>query len=244
MNSNDRMIRKRYAHDSLWLFCGSLVALGTGCASDIDDRRSGDDGVGRSTAAVTIHASWTDWISEEDGQGLRDGAHCSGGQVAIGFDCDGPFCDNVRLYCDDFEGPIGDEQPWSRWFEDGGIRDQSCPDGSWLTGVRCRGGNCDDISIRCRASSVAWADCAWTNNWHSEEDPPFITESSRYLVGIRCNGRHCDNKQYRYCSARPAPANSCADRCGSFSSTASCQCDSACSRYRDCCVDKVRLCGG
>jgi hypothetical protein len=41
----------------------------------------------------------------------------------------------------------------------------------------------------------------------------------------------------------PPPEESCEGRCGSFDSSKPCQCDSACTSFGDCCVDKVELCG-
>ncbi len=38
-------------------------------------------------------------------------------------------------------------------------------------------------------------------------------------------------------------ANSCAGRCGEYSGGASCQCDSACESFDDCCTDFQKLCG-
>jgi len=41
-----------------------------------------------------------------------------------------------------------------------------------------------------------------------------------------------------------APAGSCAGKCGKYDSKASCQCDSGCKSYGDCCADLDKVCGG
>ncbi|MEK6942802.1 MAG: hypothetical protein AABX00_01940 [Nanoarchaeota archaeon] len=40
-----------------------------------------------------------------------------------------------------------------------------------------------------------------------------------------------------------ASQSSCAGRCGNYDSAKSCQCDSACANYGDCCSDKKTVCG-
>ncbi len=132
---------------------------------------------------------------------------CPKGQAAVGAHCDGAFCDNYQLICKPLESgkPDWDQLTiWTNWFEHDGKTSASCPDSTFVDGVECRGGNCDDIRLRCRQFYRTPKDCLEFSNqstWHSEETSPWRVSGERYMVGALCNGRHCDNKKYRQCEA-------------------------------------------
>ncbi len=208
---------------------------------------------------------WTKWVSEEGG---GPPAICSGGEAARGFDCRGGYCDDVRLYCDSL--PFGISVPsytFTPFFseEDSGIAsvtsvgwyryDNSFSEVCYrsnaagiLTGIRCSGDNCDNISLECAipqtnfegvAEPVDYASCYWTDEY-SEEDPPFYASYGDFITGVECNGSRCDNKRYYVCTALPA-ANSCEGSCGG-QARGGCFCDAQCSNFGDCCSDEASVC--
>ena len=233
-----------------WLAVLVCELAGYGCAGwgpedDARDARGAD--VEGATQAITQHATWTGPMSEEFGGPLS----CPAGQVVVGVQCNGSFCDQISLRCDNFGAslnPSGNPH-WTEWVETGGdifgnntLRDAVCAPGEWMTGLDCRGDWCDDVRVACRPSNSRAVDCTWTG-LYSEEQPPYYAPDSRFLAGVHCEGTHCDNKRYYVCAARPAPEYSCQNRCGTSATSAACWCDEACTRYGDCCADKGDYCG-
>lgn len=74
-------------------------------------------------------------------------------------------------------------------------------DGWYVTGVEGRGGNCDDIRLRCTDFARKRKDCLYNRYAHSEENSPRTTMvSNRFIDWAQCGGRHCDDKHYRQCT--------------------------------------------
>lgn len=210
--------------------------------------------------------SWTGWVSEENGS---PPALCaSGTEAARGLDCYGGYCDDVRLYCESLPyGITVDSYDFTDFFseEDDGIGRVTSEgwyryDNSFshvckyagsagiVTGIRCSGGNCDNIALECATprthfegvtEPVDFTDCYWTAEY-SEEQAAFIAPYGQFITGVECNDSNCDNKSYYVCTAQAA-ANSCEDSCGG-PARGGCFCDEHCTELEDCCSDFDSVC--
>jgi hypothetical protein len=219
----------------------AATTMGVACGGAGETEMGREELVGESQEAATSAAVWTRYISEEDGQGDANGALCPSGMAAIGFECNGDYCDNVRVRCDTFVGMLGGFR-WTQWVEHNGSAAALCGTNEWMTGVQCWGDWCDNVRIKCQASSNAAVGCAWTPDWYSEDSGAFTTAPGQYIRGVQCSGAHCDNKRYYVCGSRPSSANSCQGRCGTSATGGNCWCDPSCPLYGDCCTDYERIC--
>lgn len=99
------------------------------------------------TSPVGGNEAWTDWFSEEDGGHVG----CDGSRVVSQIRCEGDNCDNMQLRCSNlrngFRTTYNDFEYVDYFSEEEGER--ICPSGYYLNGIRCRGSDCDDISLRC-----------------------------------------------------------------------------------------------
>jgi hypothetical protein len=219
------------------------------------------------TAPIARADSWTRYISEEGGQQ----AVCPVLQGARGFGCSGRFCDNVALLCTASAYNMWlSGSYWSPYFseeDDGsgtasetgfyGVRDQSFEHvcfsegaGGVLTGLRCHGDFCDNLSIQCTQlwhaneahapAPASLIDCSWQPAF-SEEQGAQEHPGNRVVSGVRCSGSYCDNISLYVCTALD-PKLSCQDHCGRFNATGRCWCDSECAQYGDCCRDHFDWC--
>lgn len=189
-------LRNMFACAGLALF--GTVAI-TGCAEDMDEIDP-DLEEGIEAAPPSNPLVWTGWVSEEDGR-----LSCPSGRWARGFECDGSYCDEVRMDCTTLPtGQTLGSSSWSTWFSEEGANERLCPDGEWLTGVECKDSYCDKMSIRCtevRKSSgapVQHGPC-YTSGSYSEEDGPFLAIPGYVLVGIECLGSFCDDLRFTSC---------------------------------------------
>jgi len=140
--------------------------------------------------------SWLPWHSEE----TPGASYCGANQVVTGFDCNGSYCDDVRLECHGYGTTVTNSGSWSGWFEHNGKTHHVCPAGTKITGIDCWGDNCDNINIRCTsAPGLDTARCAWSG-WYSEENTsPFYADPGDAIQGIWCSGTRCDNKSFYVC---------------------------------------------
>lgn len=141
--------------------------------------------------------AWTGYTSEE-----YPPLACPDGSAVSGVDCSGGYCDNISLNCN-ATGRTADQHTWLPYFseEGSGAADQAqCLGGdTWMTGLACSGGYCDNISLRCsRLVGSSTGECEWLG-WYSEEQGPFDLPPGYFLKGIECDGGYCDNKRYLYC---------------------------------------------
>jgi hypothetical protein len=69
-----------------------------------------------------------------------------------------------------------------------------------MTGIACKGSNCDNVSIQCTyMSNVSAKNCIWTG-WMSEEGGGYMYfPMGYYPTGARCRGEYCDELQYWIC---------------------------------------------
>ncbi len=137
-------------------------------------------------------------------------AECPVHQIVTGFACDGSYCDNVSIRCQDRGGSVPFAfSAFSPWFEVGpppGFAGNpktlhKCDPGHKMTGIDCRGSYCDDISIECSPSTgLATNNCRWSPQWFSEEAPSeFLAPAGSSIQGVACWGTHCDNKKFWLC---------------------------------------------
>jgi hypothetical protein len=169
---------------------------------------------------------WTGWTSEEYGP-----RYCNWDEGAAGFACSGRYCDNVSLAC--LRVPWWTSLNysttyWSNYFSEEGndLRLSVCPLGSncddfpagrnfhscfntWnsntgiLTGIRCRGSYCDDISLECTKPTLGKLTNCWWSAWLSEEQGSYYFGANQFVTAVECEGRYCDNKSFRVCSLVP-----------------------------------------
>ncbi|WP_127556915.1 hypothetical protein [Nioella ostreopsis] len=149
-------------------------------------------------------------LSEEDPP-----AACPTGTAVAGFQCSGDFCDNITITCRAIAGRAG-VTDWTEWVEaDGqdtawcsnpglGITSGDGPIGDFvMTGLACRGDNCDDISLQCTRFPVQIDRATCITTRHSDENRGVGLPPGHVIAGIRCSGRHCDNKDITYCGTNP-----------------------------------------
>lgn len=179
-----------------------VVSTVAGCGAAVEDESR--EIVGESELAASVDAYWTHYVSEEQPEGVT----CTSfsftfpfisHKVAIGFECQGGYCDNVRVRCDNFPGTLGNTR-WTHWVEHSG-RVAECGTNEWMTGVRCWGDWCDNVSLRCSVSDKEAGHCTWTA-WISEETPALTVQPGQFLRGVECDGAHCDNKRFLTCTVR------------------------------------------
>ena len=77
-----------------------------------------------------------------------------------------------------------------------------------MTGIRCHGDFCDNISIECanvvkqvgtRTVHADLVGCAWSG-WLSEENGGTADFGFKIISGVECSGSNCDNKRFYVCS--------------------------------------------
>lgn len=148
-------------------------------------------------APAFAQSFWSPYFSEESPGKFV----CLGG--IEGARCHGSYCDNVGIYCK--TGVVGiragsfspfwisEESPNNKFF---------CPSGSVAVGMRCKGSNCDNLSLRCDPVNRDHQDCRWSR-WISEETGSgrhnWSSWPGRHLVGVNCRGSNCDDKRFYHC---------------------------------------------
>lgn len=95
----------------------------------------------------------------------RPPAICNRNRVMVGVDCDGRYCDDMKIQCASLE--FADYAPeiladseiqfaetpeegceWTPYFSEENLG-ESCPAGSFPRGLACEGRFCDDVAIYC-----------------------------------------------------------------------------------------------
>lgn len=157
--------------------------------------------------------------------------------ACIGNDCDTLHCDrdsefedefNINTQCLDTCSPL---------------KYNDCREATTCacdSGVACEGTctcDCDWVDVGGCGGTVGNLECEWN------EVPQTLSCNPS-----GCNsGNKCDARDENECPSppepEPIPLNSCEGRCGNFDPDASCQCDSACTGFGDCCGDKQEVCG-
>lgn len=133
--------------------------------------------------------SITPWFSEE-GEGL---AGCPKDQVVIGIQCQGRYCDRLRLACQKIP-PHASPQHSAPISDEGGILGENK---ALFTSLSCEGRYCD----RMRGQLVPMELEACYNL------PPFtdgrqnhgVCKKGDGIASIRCSGSYCDNLEVSCC---------------------------------------------
>jgi hypothetical protein len=228
------------------MICARYLALGLFVVAALGACLSEEGRDAEVSVAEQGIVTTTQFISEESGQSDDGGAHCPAGKVAMGVECAGGYCDNIRLLCDDFPGTLGALQPWSEWFSEETLGRGCAGLDEWVTAIQCRGGWCDEMRVRCRKATNAGVrtverNACITAGPTSEDLAPLSLEGqNRFIGGMSCQGGYCDNVSASACT----PEVRCDSGLGcGYSAGAACQCDAACTSFGDCCPNKVSECG-
>lgn len=130
---------------------------------------------------------------------------CSEGGATISTATNSPATIASRLTC--AEGATVDPPSWTLFVsEEYSSPQTSCeglsgnrPESQAVDGMGCRGGYCDDVSLRCpsvAAVTLAHNTAYWTAPF-SEENAPMTCASGYYVSAARCTGSSCDNLALR-----------------------------------------------
>jgi len=88
-----------------------------------------------------------------------------------------------------------------------------CGDGRLLSRLQCRGGDCDDMNVWCRALlsnfRVDRASRVWTG-WFSEENGGGQCGNNYWLWGFQCRGGRCDDQRLQCIKVQQFIPNNCA----------------------------------
>ena len=69
-----------------------------------------------------------------------------------------------------------------------------------MTGLACRGGNCDDVSVQCTAFPEFEADDAnCVDIVHTDGDRAVSFPDDTAIRAVACSGRHCDDMTITIC---------------------------------------------
>ncbi|CAM3455460.1 hypothetical protein G4177_24835 [Corallococcus sp. ZKHCc1 1396] len=180
------------------LLVGSTLILG-GCGAETPETSEAEPGVDESmvlgTTKQAVYSGWTAYTS--DG---RAAIVCDGSSLPTRAQCEGRYCDNVRLDCQPTAGVRGASE-WTGYFSDEGYPTAMiCPPGRWMTGFTCLGDYCDRVSIQCtEMSNISRKNCFWSG-WHSDEAGALTFGPNLYPAGASCRGDYCDDLKYYLCS--------------------------------------------
>jgi hypothetical protein len=168
------------------------IPAATGCVASSDDVEI--DEIEMTEADDLAPKAWTGFTSEENPP-----LECSAGTLVRGAECQGSYCDNIRIDCVSAAGTYG-QSSWTSYFSEEGTNSRTCPSGEWVTGIACQGRYCDNIALECtEVIGSSAGSCSWTSAY-SEEDGPYQAGSGRFVRGVRCTGRYCDNLAYYVCT--------------------------------------------
>lgn len=156
---------------------------GTDVCDGVDNDCDGDepDGCTNETA----------WISEES---ASSSVTCDSGLSAYGIECSGDYCDHVRLYCssEGFPTLATSGSSWTAYAsEEGGS--VSCPANAVVTGIRCSGDYCDNISLECTPVSSTGGGATYTGTRVSDETTEETATDGYRLYGMGITGEYADN---------------------------------------------------
>lgn len=144
-----------------------------------------------------VVSSWSPLTSEE-----YPPLTASNGRLISAMYCGGGYCDNVYLGYENVGVSYGSNS-WTSYFSEEGSPNQNyrtCQGNSYMTGISCQGGYCDNISLQCTTitNRSRSTDCYWTA-YFSEEAGYNYLRNGYYAVGVRCRGSYCDDKSIYAC---------------------------------------------
>ena len=84
---------------------------------------------------------------------------------------------------------------WTSWFSEESPSGVTCPSGTVVNQVSCKGGYCDDKALLCTSipSGYQLGVASW-GSWFSEETANGYTcPDTKVVIGWKCRGRNCDD---------------------------------------------------
>lgn len=177
--------------------------------------------------ASPAQAGWTGYVSEEDGPAYCPYNQGTTGFACWGDYCDDValYCSTLPSWSWlDYTTTY-----WSSYFSEEGSSDLGqvvCadgPSGSYcesfklgdnlhycfggrtinkgiVTGIRCDGSNCDNISLECTKPAVGRLTSCFWSDWVSEEEWYVYFASNQFVTAVECSGDYCDDKRFYVCS--------------------------------------------
>ncbi|MFK0570621.1 zinc-dependent metalloprotease family protein [Endozoicomonas sp.] len=83
---------------------------------------------------------------------------------------------------------------YTGWFSEEGSARKMCPDGYFVTEIKCSGRYCDNKNLKCsKIPGMFVGDATQSSGYFSEEGTNYYKHDGKVVVGIRCKGRYCDN---------------------------------------------------
>lgn len=117
-----------------------------------------------------------------------------------GLYCRGSYCDNKILYGTSLPGKLDRYNSyWTSSFSEEGNNSRTCLRGMFVTQMKCSGGYCDNLALRC--SKFATNSGFQIDHNKKKETASFSEEgqgkgscgTGYAVIGISCSGRYCDN---------------------------------------------------
>jgi hypothetical protein len=161
-------------------------------AAAVEDTAVSTDGLEVSPTGWLGIAAWTSFISDE-----TPPTTCRHNALVTGFDCDGAYCDNIRLKCQPQSGHTLTARSWTSYFSEEPTARRTCTTG-FLSGLACNGSNCDNMSMECTTSTMVPTNCVWSA-YFSEENAAFEAPVGHFIRSLECQGSRCDNVRAEYC---------------------------------------------
>jgi len=155
--------------------------------------------LGQAMLSTTSNSGWsTAWTSEEEDE---EPVNC-GNNPANGMSCKGLFCDWVRLHCEPKPESWGDVVETPLWV--GFVSEETnalyCNPGSYVTGLKCTGTFCDNLSVKCtKFSDHQPSECYWSTGTFSSTERVAIRSGGYFIQGMKCSGWWCKTKQLYWC---------------------------------------------
>lgn len=156
-------------------------------------------------AARPMSTSWSSWANNA----LRP-ADCGDESLINGAKCRGSHCDDVAVRC--VKGDLKKKSSnWTEYFSEEKPEElknkQVCSGDKFVTAIRCKGRNCNDVSLRCTdfANVKKGEDCQWSPQVSEEKGGTISFGSSKYVAGAKCHGKYCDSMNFLVCDATVTP---------------------------------------
>lgn len=113
--------------------------------------------------------------------------------------CIGSYCDDIRVQ-NVRANRTYNHSRWSSYFSEEGVNYRTCSGSEFMTGVACKGGNCDDVSIQCtELLNTTRGSCEWSAAFSEEAGYSPTLLPGYYAAGLMCTGSRCDNLQIYSC---------------------------------------------
>lgn len=142
---------------------------------------------------------WSAWTTD----GLPP-VSCDVGYAISGFQCSGGHCDNMRIYCslmNSGSSSVG----WTSYFSEENSPSSSGDCGwfvqKWMTGLACKGDECDDMSVQCTMFPYLSAGhtCITTNYFSEEGGGTMMLPAGYFAKEMWANGSRSDKLRVYAC---------------------------------------------